>query len=152
MKCLSLFASTLALTSFVYAAPPQDAPSKSYKVEQTWRLGGDGSWDYLTLDSPNHLLYIARLNRVMLVDTSSGNLKSEIGGLEHAHGVVLDDNGKTGYISDGGAARVVVFDRSSYKTIATILTGKNPDSLLIEPVSHRLFVFNGGEQKRDRRG
>lgn len=110
---------------------------------ETWKLGGDGSWDYLTLDSSNHLLYIARLNRVMVVDTSSGELAGEIGGLEHAHGVVLDDNGRTGYISDGGAAQVVVFDRSSYKATAKIPTGKNPDSLLIEPTSHRLFVFNG---------
>jgi YVTN family beta-propeller protein len=146
MKCLSLLTSTLALTSHIYAAPPQNAPNQSYKIEETWKLGGDGSWDYLTLDSPNHLLYIARLNRVMVVDTSSGQLAGEIDGLEHAHGVVLNDNGRTGYISDGGAAQVVVFDRSSYKAIATIPTGKNPDSLLIEPISRRLFVFNGASK------
>ena len=146
MKRLSLVISTLALTSLVYAAPPQDAFSQNYKVEKTWKLGGDGSWDYLTVDSPNHLLYIARLNRVMVVDTSSGSLVSEIGGLKHAHGVALDDNGRTGYISDGGAAQVVVFDRSSYKAIATIPTGENPDSILIEPVSRHLFVFNGASK------
>jgi len=146
MKHLCLVASLVTFTSVIYAAAPKDAPSQSYKVEQTWKLGGDGSWDYLTVDSPNHLLYIARLNRVMVVDTSNGKLVGEIGGLEHAHGVVLDDNGKTGYISDGGAAQVVVFDRSSYKAMSTIPTGKNPDSLLIEPTSHRLFVFNGASK------
>lgn len=146
MKRLCLLVSTLALSSLIHAASPPDQSGHGYRVKEAWRLGGDGSWDYLTLDGPNHLLYIARLNRVIVVDTSSGKQVGEIAGLEHAHGVVLDGNGKTGYISDGGAARVVVFDRSNYKVTAAIPTGKNPDSLLIEPVSHRLFVFNGASK------
>jgi len=129
--------------NLIHAAPLSDNSANDYKIQETWKLGGDGSWDYLTLDGPSHLLYIARLNRVMVVNTVNGKLVAEIGKLEHAHGVALDTDGKTGFISDGGAAQVQVFDRSSYKITSAIPTGKNPDSLVIEPRSHRLFVFNG---------
>lgn len=117
--------------------------ASTYKLQETWHLGGDGSWDYLTMDVPHHLLYIARLTRVMVVDTSTGKLVKEIGGLQHAHGIALSPDGKSGYISDGGAGKIVVFDRSNYQPIASISAGSNPDSVVLEPSRNLLFAFNG---------
>ena len=104
-----------------------------YKLHDTWKLGGDGSWDYMTVDAPAHILYIARLNRIMLVDTQSGHLLTEIKGLSHAHGIAFDTEGKVGYISDGGAGTVLVFDRKNYSILATIPAGKNPDAISTSP-------------------
>jgi YVTN family beta-propeller protein len=118
-------------------------PAPPFKIVDTWKLGGDGSWDYLTVDSSAHLLYIARLNRIMVVDTQTGKLAGEIEGLQHAHGIAFDDKGKIGYITDGGAAAVLVFDRATFKTVAKIAAGKNPDSVLFEPMHRRVFAFNG---------
>jgi YVTN family beta-propeller protein len=124
----------------VGTAAGQDGP---YKLEQTWKLGGEGGWDYLTVDSPAHLLYIARANRVMVVDTSSGKETGEITGLKGVHGVALDPDGKYGYISDGAANQVRVFDRSNRQLAATIPTGTNPDSILFEPSTRTVYAFNG---------
>ncbi|MDQ2834535.1 MAG: YncE family protein [Acidobacteriota bacterium] len=132
-------AALLALSTFTLAAPP----AARFKVQDTWKLGGDGSWDYLTVDSSAHLLYIARLTRIMVVDTATGKLVTEISGLEHAHGVALAGDGNRGYISDGDAEKVLVFDRSSHKIIGSIPAGKNPDSILLEPSRNLLFAFNG---------
>lgn len=132
-------ASVIACTAIASAAPP----SGPFKVQGTWKLGGDGSWDYLTMDPPHHLLYIARLTRIMVVDASTGKLVTEIGGLVHAHGVALSADGKLGYISDGGAARVLVFDRLTFRVTATVPTGENPDSVLLVPSQNILFAFNG---------
>jgi YVTN family beta-propeller protein len=122
------------------AAIAQNSP---YKLEQTWKLGGDGGWDYLTVDSHAHLLYIARANRVMVVDITSGKETGEITGLKGVHGIALDPEGKYGYISDGAANEVRVFDRSNRQSVASIQAGTNPDSILFEPTTRSLYAFNG---------
>lgn len=128
---------SVAAASTLYAT---DAP---FKLESVWKLGGDGSWDYMTVDASAHILYIARLNRVTLVDVRSGKLVTEITGITHAHGIAFDDRGKVGYISDGGAGKVLVFDRATYEITAAVPAGKNPDSILFEPTQRRVFSFNG---------
>jgi YVTN family beta-propeller protein len=120
------------------------ASEPSFKLHNTWKLGGDGSWDYMAIDPASHILYIARLNRIMLVDVQSGKLVDEITGLTHAHGIAFDDQGKLGYISDGGAGMILVFDRATCKILTTIPSGKNPDAVLFEPTQRRVFAFNGG--------
>ena len=135
---LARLALALALT-----APFAHAADASFKLHDTWKLGGDGSWDYLTVDAAAHILYIARLDRIMVVDTQSGKLLTEIKGLQHAHGIALAPDGKLGYITDGGAGTVLVFDRATYVITATISAGKNPDSILFEPTQRRVFAFNG---------
>jgi YVTN family beta-propeller protein len=120
------------------------ASEPTFKLQNTWKLGGDGSWDYMVVDPAAHILYIARLNRIMLVDVETGKLVTEITGLSHAHGIAFDDRGKLGYISDGGAGKILVFDRASHNVVAAISAGKNPDSVLFEPTQRRVFAFNGG--------
>ena len=117
-----------------------DAP---FKLESTWKLGGTGSWDYMAIDAHARILYVARLDRVILVDLRSGKLVTEITGLTHAHGIAFDDQGKVGYISDGGAGKILVFDRATSKVNASVAAGKNPDSILFEPTQRRVFAFNG---------
>lgn len=119
------------------------AQTGAYSLQQTWKLGGDGGWDYLTMDSAAHLLYIARANRVMVVDTNSGKKVTEITGLQGVHGIALDPQGKYGYISDGAAGEVRVFDRSSRKIVASIQAGSNPDAILFEPAVRNVYAFNG---------
>ena len=141
-----LLAATCALTLGCAAFTPYQSFAQKaapFHVDSTWKLGGDGSWDYMTVDPAAHLLYIARLNRIMVVDTQTGKLAAEIGGLQHAHGVAFDDKGKVGYISDGGAGTVIVFDRATKQKLATIPVGKNPDAVLFEPTKRLVFVFNG---------
>jgi YVTN family beta-propeller protein len=79
----------------------------------------------------------------MVVDTQTGKLSGEIGGLQHAHGIAFNNQSNLGYISDGGAGTVIVFDRTTRNTIATIPVGKNPDAILFEPTRRLVFVFNG---------
>ena len=119
------------------------ASEPPFKLQNVWKLGGDGSWDYMAVDPSTHILYIARMNRIMLIDLGSGKLLTEITGLTHAHGIAFDDQGKVGYLTDGGAGTVVAFDRSTHRVLATIPTGKNPDSVLFEPTQRRVFAFNG---------
>lgn len=139
-----LLIGAIALAFLSGATTTQAADSAGpYKVQQTWKIGGDGGWDYLTVDSAAKLLYIARGNRVQIVDLQSGKLATEITGFKGVHGVALDSTGKYGYISDGGSNNVAVFDRGTHKVTQTIDAGTNPDGILFEPKTERIFAFNG---------
>lgn len=136
----------LALTaSFACAllAPSVASAQKPYSVQARWTVGGDGGWDYLTADAGAHRLYVTHGTRVEVLDTNSGKVVGNIQGLQGIHGVALDSAGKYGYISDGRAGTVVVFDRASLKTLASIPVGTNPDGILFEPVTKTVWAFNG---------
>ncbi len=119
------------------------AQSPQFHVQKTWRLGGDGWWDYLTADPGAHRLYIARGNRVQVVDTQSGKLITEMTGMQGTHGIALNSNGKYGYVSDGMANTVRVFDRATLKVVANVPAQQNPDAIIFDPSTRRVFAFNG---------
>ena len=132
-----------ALLCGFLAAPALLAGQQPYKVIDRWKIGGEGGWDYLAVDSPAHRLYLTRGARVDVVDTQTGKPAGTIAGLHGTHGVAFDSAGKYGYISDGGGNAVVVFDRATLATVATIPAGTNPDGILFEPSTQTVWAFNG---------
>lgn len=144
-RLLPLFAAIVAATLLIVllASPATLAAQHPYRVLDRWKLGGDGGWDYLLVDSPAHRLYLTRGNHVDAVDTRSGKLIGSIGGLHGTHGVALDTAGKFGYISDGGGNAIVVFDRATLATVATVPAGANPDSIVFDPATQSVWAFNG---------
>jgi YVTN family beta-propeller protein len=125
------------------AAPSLISAQQPYKIIDQWKVGGEGGWDYLLADSSAHRLYVTHGARVEVIDTQTGKSVGAITGLHGTHGIALDDTGKLGYISDGGGNAVVVFDRSSLETVATIPVGKNPDGIVFEPATKTVWAFNG---------
>src|SRR5215475_6632863 len=78
------------------------AQSKSnYRITHTYTLGGDGSWDYVVPDPPNHRLFIARQNRVMVVDQEKGTLLGEVTGIDGAHGTAIAGRSGHGFATAG---------------------------------------------------
>jgi YVTN family beta-propeller protein len=115
----------------------------TYSVLNKWVIGGQGGWDYLVADPSAHLLYLTHGPRVEIVDTTTGKAVGAITDLKGTHGVVLDPEGKYGYISDGQANAVVVFDRKTFAKVNSIPVGTNPDGMLYEPATKTVWVFNG---------
>jgi DNA-binding beta-propeller fold protein YncE len=108
-----------------------------------FRLGGDGGWDYLTVDADARRLYIARSNRLMVIDADSGKLLGEVSGLDGAHGVVIVKDQDVGFATSGKSGEVFVFDLKNFKVLKRIKAGVNPDALLYDPASKRVLAFNG---------
>ncbi len=136
---LPIFCSALFLGLSVHAALAQSP----YRILDRWTIGGTGGWDYLLADPSAHLLYVTHGPRVEAIDTETGKVVGAITGLKGTHGIALDPDGKVGYISDGGSNDVVVFDRKSFATLATIPTETNPDGIAYEPVTKTVWAFNG---------
>jgi YVTN family beta-propeller protein len=134
---------TLALSASILLAPSAALAQKPYSVLTRWTVGGEGGWDYLTSDPKAHRLYVTHGPRVEVLDSDSGKVVGSITGLKGTHGVALDDSGKYGYVSDGGANVVVVFDRATLATVASIPAGTNPDGIAFEPVTKTVWAFNG---------
>jgi YVTN family beta-propeller protein len=123
--------------------PAKMAAQQPYKVLDHWKIGGEGFWDYLIADPPAHRLYLTRGAHVDVLDTETGKMVGSITGLKGTHGVALDNAGKFGYISDGGANAVIVFDRASLATLASIPAGTGPDGIVFEPATQTVWAFNG---------
>ena len=140
-----LATAAIAITTCALAITPAHVSAQSpYKILDKWKIGGDGGWDYLLPDPAAHKLYITRGPQVLVIDTTTGKQIGAITGLHGTHGIALDNAGKFGYISDGGGNAVVVFDRTTLATIATISTGgQNPDGIVFEPATQTVWAFDG---------
>jgi len=136
-------AARISLLLLATVALAAGAAGSDYKVVKTWKLGGDGGWDYLTADGDGHRLFIARATRVMVVDTASGKLLAEIPDTPGVHGIALDYDIGRGFISAGHEDTVTVFDLKSLKVEKKIKVGSGPDAILYDPFSKRVFTFNG---------
>jgi hypothetical protein len=125
-----------------HAAAP--APPAGYRIHKTIAVGGDGGWDYLAFDSAARRLYITRATRVTVLDPDSGKTVGEIPNLSGVHGVALAQDLGRGFISNGRSDKVTVFDLKSLKVLSELKsTGQNPDAILYDPTTHRVFAFNG---------
>ena len=125
------------------ALPLATGAQEPYRVLDHWRIGGTGGWDYLLADPGAHRLYVTHGQRVDVLDSTNGKVIGAITGLKGTHGVALDPEGRFGYISDGGANAVVIFDRKTLATVGSVPAGTNPDGITYEPVTKTVWAFNG---------
>lgn len=114
-----------------------------YHITHTFVLGGEGSWDYVIPDPPNHRLFIGRQNRVMVVDPTDGRLLGEVTGINGAHGVALAPGSRHGFATSGNDSSVVMFDPISLKVLGRIPAAEDADAIIYDPASDRVFTFNG---------
>jgi DNA-binding beta-propeller fold protein YncE len=119
------------------------AQSSSYRVTHTYTLGGDGRWDYIVPDPVNHRLFIARQNRVMVVDEDTGKLLGEVSDIQGAHGTALAEATGHGFATSGNDQSVVMFDLKTFKTLGRIPAAEDADAILYDSASNRVFTLNG---------
>ena len=128
----------LASTASLFAQP-----SPTYRVTHTYTLGGDGSWDYVVPDPPNHRLFIARQNRVMVVDEDKGTLLGEVTGIQGAHGTAIAQATGHGFATQGNDQSVAMFDLKTFKVLGRIPAAEDADAILYDSASNRVFTLNG---------
>lgn len=117
--------------------------AQSYLVSNRISFTGVEGWDYLFADSTQRQLYVSHGGNVEVVDLDTEKPIAKIGGMNRIHGIVTDDDLNRGFISDGADNVVVIFDLKSHAILQRVKAGNNPDSLLFDPASKRVFAFNG---------
>ena len=129
---------------FTFTTSMLFAQSTIYKISGKIDIGGEGWWDYVAIDVPMHRLYVAHSTKVHVVDLSSNKVIGEIDNLNGVHGIAFADEFGKGFISNGRSNTVTVFDLKTNKTIDSIsVNGKNPDAIVYDPFTKRIFTFNG---------
>jgi DNA-binding beta-propeller fold protein YncE len=131
------FLALSALGAQVRAAP-------QYRIAHEVKLPGDDGWDYLTFDDAAHRLFIAHGTQVLVVDTDHLTPAGTIADTPGVHGIALAPDVGHGYISAGRSGTIVVFDLKTLARLTEIkATGENPDAILYDSATHRVFSFNG---------
>ncbi len=118
-------------------------PSNTYRITQRYLLGGDGRWDYVVPDPPNHRLFIARQDRVMVVDENTGKLIGEVQGIDGAHGTAPVNPTGHGFATSGNDGTVRMFDLKTFKVLDKIPAAEDADAIIYDSASNRVFTFNG---------
>lgn len=136
----SIITSTLAIA---LVSPLLAQSTMPYRITHTYLLGGDGSWDYIVPDPPNHRLFIGRQNRVMVVDENTGKLLGEVTGINGAHGTAIASSSGHGFATSGSDQSVVMFDLKTFAALGRIHAAEDADAIIYDGASNRVFTFNG---------
>jgi len=122
----------------------QNTPSE-YSIVNKIHLPGEGGWDYLSVDEAGSRLFLSHSTVVLVVDLKTATLLGTINETPGVHGIALAPELNKAFISVGRNASVKVID---FKTLAVLAdvptTGKNPDAIMYDQFSKKVFTFNGG--------
>jgi DNA-binding beta-propeller fold protein YncE len=134
----------ISILSLSLAAVAVAAAGPGYHVIKTYKVGGEGGWDYLTVDASARRFYISRGTHVIVLDADSGKNVGDIPDTPGVHGIALAPELGKGFVSNGREGTVTIFDMSTLATIGgKVRVGENPDAILYEPATRRVFTFNG---------
>jgi YVTN family beta-propeller protein len=139
----SLLSAAILCSSLAIASPPDSGYHLLKKYDLGAAPGGKEYWDYITFDIATRRLYISHNTEVKVVDGDSGAIVGSVPDLKRVHGIVVMNDLGRGFISDGGADEVVVFDLKSLKPTEHIKTAGNPDCIIYDPASKHIFTMNG---------
>jgi DNA-binding beta-propeller fold protein YncE len=141
--CVFVFALSIFSSAALYAAP-QDS---GFRVIRTIPLGGEGGWDYVTVDSAARRIYVPRSTHIMVIDADSGKMVGDIQGMNGLHGVVVVPEFNRGFVTGNKTEQesdVYVFDLKTLMLTDTIKTNSiDSDSLIYDPSTKHVFVNNG---------
>jgi DNA-binding beta-propeller fold protein YncE len=129
----------------VKAQETNSAPAgkSGYHLIKKVKLGGEGGWDYLSVDAASRRLFISRGTHVMVVDADQGTVVGDIPNTQGVHGIALVSEMNKGFTSNGSSATATIFDMKTLKTLGEVKTDKKPDAIIYDPASKRVFTFNG---------
>lgn len=136
----SIFGLCLLAVSIGLARADDAKPDGPYKVVNTLQLGGEGRWDYLSIDPATHLLYVPRGDHAMVVDATNGKVVGNVAGLNGAHGVAIISAVGHGFATSGRDSQVIVFDLKTFETIAKVATANGPDGIMYDAATNQVFV------------
>jgi DNA-binding beta-propeller fold protein YncE len=116
----------------------------NWGVVKTFPIGGDGAWDYVTVDAPGHRLFVTRTTHTMVIDSTSGKVLGDIPGQVRSHGTAIVPRAGRGFITDGGGAgAIMVFDLKTYAVLGKIPAMPDADGIIYDAKSDKVLAVSG---------
>ena len=142
---IAITALILLTAALAPSLTPARAHAASYKLDHRISIGGEGGWDCVTFDGAHHHLFVTHGTLVEVVDLDSNRVVAQILNTPGVHGVALAPEFNCGFTSNGRDSSVTVFDLNSLAVLARIaIPARNPDAIVYDAYSKRVFTFNGG--------
>jgi len=137
----------IAVLSVASQSWTQDSSVPQYHLLKKIVLGGEGGWDYFTVDPATHHIFIGRGDYIQVLDSNGSVIgKVDVGKTNEAHAVALAPDLHRAFTSNGGGSSVTIFDPEALKVMGEVkIVGRDTDDIEYEPVSRRVFTFNGGK-------
>ena len=146
MKKITILLTVLMIVGLTTSLFSQTEKTK-FNVVNKFHLEGDGGWDYLTIDDNTGRIFVSHGTMIIIVDEATGKTLGTINDLKGVHGIALAQDLNKGYISEGKGNCVTIFDLKTLKVISQVpISGRNPDAILYDKFSQRIFTFNGGSK------
>jgi DNA-binding beta-propeller fold protein YncE len=128
-------------SSVLLSAQP---PPSQFKIAHRFKLGGEGAWDYIAVDEATGRLFVSHGSAVQVVDGKTGEVVGTIPNTRGVHGIAIAADLNKGFTSNGKDSSITIFDLKAYDAIAKVpTTGEDPDAIIYDPYSQRVFCFNG---------
>src|SRR6058998_2452729 len=144
LTILGSLAAGILFSAATFSRTAAPAPASSgYHVIKTIPVGGEGGWDYVYVDSAARRVYVSRGTHVVVLNADTYAVVGDIPDTQGVHGIAVASDLGRGFTSNGRADSVTIFDLKTLKPIGTVKTDGNPDAILYEPVSKRVFTFSG---------
>lgn len=134
----------LTLAAVAAIVVPQVSAQSDWKVTRTFQVGGDGGWDYITVDSSGSRLYVTRSTHTMVIDAKSGKTIADIPGQKRSHGVALVPAVGRGFISDGGGdGAIEIFDLKTNAVLGTLAAMPDADGIIYDKATNQVLAVSG---------
>ena len=143
MKTKSLAIAVVTATLLTFAPPPVHAAEVNYQLLKTISVGGDGGWDYLSVDSAGRRLYVSHGTKAVVIDLDKETVVGEITNTPGIHGIAIAPKLNRAFTSNGRENKVSIVDLKTLETISRVDTGENPDAIFFEPLREEVYTFNG---------
>ncbi|MBV8115659.1 MAG: hypothetical protein JO300_13020, partial [Silvibacterium sp.] len=133
------------LLSFLLLASMLPALAQSnWAVVKTLHIGGEGGWDYVTVDPQSHRLFVTRTTHTQVIDAESGKVLGDIPGQTRSHGVAIVPRLNRGFITDGGGSgAIIVFDLTNYAVLGRIATVPDSDGIIYDAQTDHVLAVSG---------
>lgn len=139
MKNLRMIFSALALAALL----PLLAQAQ-WNVTRTLHIGGEGGWDYVTVDAQSHRLFVTRSTHTMIIDSTTGKTLGDIPGQKRSHGTALVPELGRGFITDGGGSgAIIVFDLKTYAVLGTLAAMPDADGIIYDKADNLVLAVSG---------
>jgi hypothetical protein len=120
----------------------------TWHVTRTLHIGGEGAWDYVTVDPETHRLFVTRSTHTMIIDGTTGKVLGDVPGQKRSHGTAIVPSAGRGFITDGGGdGAIVVFDLKTYATLGKLATMPDSDGIIYDPSQNLVLAVSGDGNK-----
>src|ERR1700693_2890781 len=133
----------VAVGVFSIACVPISRADGPYHFLKEIAIGGDGGWDYLSIDEAARRLYVSHATKIVVIDIDKDEVAGEIADTPGVHGLAPAPELQRGFSSNGRESKASIVDLKTLKTLSKVDTGENPDAILYDPGQQEVYTFNG---------